>query len=658
MSRRSRITRREFLHASAVVAAGAVSAACAVPATPTKEATATAKPEEPTATPKPAAKYKESPMLKELVESGELPSLDERIPTTPFVVGPGVLLPKDEIDFEVGRYGGTLRVVHYRSNWNPDVFVMNNEPLVMGPSIYGRDIRPSIVKDFEISEDSKVFTFHMRKGLKWSDGTPVTTEDVLFAYEDVLMNEKLTPTFPQWMRSGNSAEGEPMELEVIDDYTFRISFTDPYGGFLTQMAIVGWRGYTDLLKPKHHLKQFHADYVPMEELGPLIEEEELTEGEWWTLFHQKDVPNWDVCDKSKAIDFPTLCPWMMVRATPQLVEYERNPYYFKVDEEGNQLPYIDKIRDPLVADPEARTMKVLTGEVDFLYEAGALPDVPTYRENEEEGGYRTVILRSHTEPATVYINLTYDDPAWRQMVRDVRFRRALNMSLNREEIIDSVWLGFGAELPEKIPSVYDPEKANQLLDEIGLDKRDEAGWRLGPDGERFTVPFEISARTAEMVPTTELVVEYFKEVGLKTTMKTIDTSLRSTREEANELKATVERCQQPLWWNRARSGVWYSSTWCPLWDLWRRTAGEEGEEPPEEVKRFFELTGRSIVVGPDERPKVIEEYSEIQYENIFFITPVERERRPVIASNKLGNVAHDGFSIAACFAGEQFFFKE
>jgi len=663
------ISRRDFLRMSALAAAGVAAVACAKTPEPTappkEEPTATPKPKEPTATPKPKEptptpepekpSVQEAPMLSDAAKAGTIPALEERLPKNPLVIRAGVVLSEDELDFEIGKFGGRLRTVRANPNWNPDVFVMNNEPVVWGPGILGENVTGNIFESFEVSGDSKTFTFHMREGLKWSDGEPVTTEDVAFAYEDVLMNEDLSPAFPSWLRSGNVATGEPMKLEVLDEYTFRASFDQLYGGFIVQLAIVGWRGYTDFVKPKHYVKQFHTTYTKLEDLEPLIQQEELAKGEWWALFHQKDHTNWERTN-STSIDFPSVTPWLMVEETPVAITYERNPYYFKLDEEGKQLPYIDTVYDKLVENVESIVMSVLAGEVDFLYEAGAMPSVPVYKENEEKGGYNTVILRSHTEPATVYFNMTFEDDTWRQVVRDVRFRQAMNMSLNRKEIIDSVWLGFGAELPEYIPSEYDPDKAEQLLDEIGLDKRDAEGFRLGPDGKTFVIPFEQPARTPEMTPTCELVVEYLNAVGVKTTMQTIASSLRAERSAANQLKATLERNQQPLWWQRY--GGWYSVEWGRLWWTWHTSGGESGEEPPPEVKRFHDLSAQIRVVSPEQRQAVLKEIDKLKYENIFFITPVEKERRPIIASKKMGNVAHDGFSIAACFAGEQLFYKE
>ena len=235
--------------------------ACAQPVSPAVEEPAGDPPavEEPV-TAEQAAGPQEAPILAEMVAAGELSPLEERLPAEPFVVGPGTIVAEDELpDWRPGSYGGTLRMAHEGADWNPDIFIMMNEHLLMAPGIGVDPIRPNIVRDFEVEDDNKVFTFFLREGLKWSDGEPVTTEDVRFVYEDIYLNEQLTPSFPAKFRAGGSPSGEPMDLEIIDDYTFRISFAEPYGGLLRELSIKGWQGYTDLMRPSHYLKQFHAD---------------------------------------------------------------------------------------------------------------------------------------------------------------------------------------------------------------------------------------------------------------------------------------------------------------------------------------------------------------------------------------------------------------
>ena len=608
-----------------------------------------------------AGHYNEPPMLQALVDAGKLPPIYDRLPEEPFVAGPGVLIEKENLDFEIGKYGGTLRLVHNNVGWNPDTFIMGNEPLLSAPTgnISVKGIRGNVLHSYEVSDDNQTFTFHLRKGLKWSDGVPVTMEDVLFTYEDVIMNKELTATIPAWMRSGSKRKGEPLRLDVIDDDTFRISFAEPYGGFLAQITIVGWKGYTEFIKPKHFLKQFHTRYTPLEKLEPMIQEAGLPKGEWWTLFSQKDARNWDLT-RPKSLGFPNLYPWKMVETSSTLVRYERNPYYFKVDPEGNQLPYIDKLRDELTADTETSNLRVLAGEVDYLREGGSLVNLPLYKENEEKGGFQTRLYK-WVSTNTLFLNHTHPDPVWRQLVRDIRFRRALNMALNRQELIDTISFGY-ATLPERVPSEYDPARANQLLNEVGLSKRDSEGWRLRPDGERLVIPFEISSRHPDFIPTVELVVEYWRELGVYTTMKVIDQSLRATRQRANESKAHIEANALNIWRNAGGFNHDYLpiSGWGPLWDTWYRSGGEAGEEPPADVKRLYELSELFAAAVPysPEYNAAIEEIFSLIYDNVYFLVAMEKIRKTQLLSARLGNVPHEGFSVGVNYSVEQMFFRE
>ncbi len=244
-------------------------------------------------------KFNEAPMLAELVKQGKLPPVEQRLTEEPFVVGPGVLVHKDDLpNWEVGKYGGVLRSVCLNPNldWNLRDACMEN--WLCTPAHYTKPLMGNVAAEFRVSPDNKIFTLRLRRGLKWSDGTPVTTEDVRFAYEDVLLNKEITPIFPADYRSAGAPGGTPMKLKIIDKYTFRIEFDKPYGRFLRVIGLGSlWGGYHMLLKPSHYLKQFHIKYTSIDKIRPHLKEYGYSDAEWWRLFQVVDVPRRAVCER-------------------------------------------------------------------------------------------------------------------------------------------------------------------------------------------------------------------------------------------------------------------------------------------------------------------------------------------------------------------------
>lgn len=586
--------------------------------------------------------FKDSPFL-----AGKgLPVVKDRLPSDYKFTNE---IPESQMKYEIGSYGGVLRTVTSAPNWDADVFVMNNEPLLNTPGILGDTITGNVLKDYTVSDDQKTFTFTMRKGLKWSDGKPVTTDDVKFTVEDILNNPELTPIFPVWLRGGGEADAAPMKLEVIDDMNFKLVFDRPYGGILIRLAIQGWRGYTELIRPAHYLKQFHKKYTTMDKLEPLIKEAGFQPGEWFNLFNDKDITNWELANK-KAVGFPVLYPWIMAKTTESVTTFERNPYYFKVDAAGNQLPYIDRIQSTLVQDIEIVGLKTISGEVDFSRESAALIKMPLYREN-EKNGYKALLANMHVTPTDIFLNQSFDDANWQKVVQDVRFRKALSLALNRKEIIDTVYYGFAK--PGSIEdATFDLAQANKLLDDMGL-KKGADGKRLGPDGKVFTIPFEVGAQAPDIVPLTQLIVEMWKQLGLNVTMKTIDQTLWTTRGTNNELQATMIWTHTPLWY----MGDWGTQRWGTLWDLWRTSGGKQGKEPPADVKNLYKMINDAAAAKPEDAKKKVAEIKQIMKDNVYYFIPISEVKQPLIVNAKLHNIPNDtSFAIGANFSGEQFFF--
>ncbi|GAB2565097.1 ABC transporter substrate-binding protein [Gracilibacillus alcaliphilus] len=588
--------------------------------------------------------FHQAPMFDEL----DLPAVTERLPNVPKLTNE---MPEDVLDYEIGQYGGTLNTVTAQVDWDADFFVVNNEPLLNTPGILGEEITPNILEDFEMSDDQKEFTFYLREGLHWSDGEPVTMEDFRFAIEDVIFNEEITPIVPTWLKSAGDASKDPFEFEVIDDWTFKMTFSEPYGGFPMQLAITNWRGYADLLKPAHYLKEYHKEYADPDELQAMLDEEGYDEDQWVSLFGDYDITEREF-NQPKSQGFPVLNPWMTKEISDTYYLFERNPYYFKVDAAGNQLPYIDEVRSNIVQDSEMIGLKVIAGEIDLSRENSALPKMPLYKENEEKGGYIAHTADMHLTPSDIFFNLTYEDDVWREVVQDKRFRQAVNHAINREEIIDSIYYGF-AEPSTWVDSTFDVDKANQLLDEMGMERGSD-GYRLGPDGKRFTVPFEIAPFAPDFQPLAELLVEYLGEVGIHATTKTLDQALWSERDAANQLQASI------MW---THTVAWYmndfgQARWGKLWNEWWNSNGEKGEEPPEDVKEFYQILNRVNVSTVDEALQAVEELKQNMNDNVWQFIHIENVKQPVVLNAELGNVTADAMAIGVNFSGEQWFYKK
>ena len=594
-------------------------------------------------------KYKESPMLTDLVKAGKLPPVDQRLPSSPKLVNE---MPASQLKYEIGKYGGTLRVAALTGR-DADVFVFQNEPLVNTPGLLGNEVTGNVLKSYEVSTDQKVFTFHMREGMKWSDGQPVNTEDVRYAWEDVLNNKDLTSDVPSWLKAAGNPNGEPMKLQIVDTYTFKLTSSEPYGGLLLVMALEGWKGYEELIKPAHWLKQFHKKYADPAALQKLIDADGQVK-DWIQLHQKKDRPG---TTDELTIGAPKLYPWLLVSATQQQKVYERNPYYFKVDSAGNQLPYIDKLVCTFVQDPEALSLKLVSGDVDYVREALALNKMPLYKQY-ETNGYKVGIYTSHVTPTDIFINWTYKDPIWRKVVWDLRFRQALSYAIDRKEIIDSVYFGYAQ--PSKIGnSEYNPAKANALLDAVGMSKRDADGFRLGPDGKPFSIDFEVSnGLWADLVPLTELVVQYWNKVGVKTTMKGVDTGLWWNDSIANNLKATVVNTQTPMWPMVPKLDWW--PHWAPLWTSWWYSGGKQGEEPPTDIKNFLVKLNSIYRVPVSQAPKVGADVLKDIGDKLLYFVHIQNVGQPMIYNAKLGNIGPDpsAFAIAYNFSAEEFFFKQ
>ena len=627
----------------------------------TVEVTAVPEKPEATAVPEEVELEMESPMLAEKVAAGELPPLEERLPLKPLVVEDGVVSFEGAIpDLALGEYGGTLKTQHQAGGLDVELFYTSVEPVVTGPDIVLEGAYGNVFEDFQISDDNKEFTFHLREGLKWSDGTPVTMDDVRFTVEDLYLNESFGAV-PGWLLS-KDADSTPVEFEVVDDWTFKLKFTTPYGSLIKTLALSGWNSWQTLVRPKHYLQQWHPDYS--DTLAAELEEANLTPEEWPTLFNQKFCGTFDQgLIAEKCIGQPVLSPFMMTEVTAEAATFVRNPYYFKVDWAGRQLPYVDEWISVVTADIEAANLLALNGELDLYWQLDLLKAAMAMELGKEKGYDFILNLYLHADGNTFFINGCTPDPVVRALFNDVRFRQAMNYAMDRNEINDNVFLGF-AELPVNIQdSEYSPEKANALLDEIGMTERDANGFRLSPDGEEVRIIIEYLAQGAlyGLPKASELFAAQLQAVGLNVEPRATDDTVMQERGAAGELQITAWETyigatdRDALFTNRPS---WL--TWCPEWNWWEASGEPKPEGMPDEFVDYVQAVEDRVQYVPraPEDAALYEELRALYNEHYWAIVSVTSVPTPKIISHRLGNVTRVGSSSGHLRALEIVYIKQ
>ena len=386
-----------------------------------------------------AAGYGEAPMLKARVAAGNLPPVADRLPGKPMVVA---------VQSAVGRYGGTWRSSMSGAS---DIFslvrTMGYENLTRWkpwqPGVKYADILPdvlmNVVESVEVADAGATYTMHLRQGLKWSDGHPYTADDIVFWHRDVLLNAELFPAKPVW----TVRDGQPVAVEKIDDLTVVFRFKTPAGLFLAWLANPANLREPNVptAYPKHYLSQFHKTYNP--DIASMVAARK--QQNWVSLFHS-------MADKWSNPAVPRLDPWIVTVGVGQgdgaRVALERNPYYWKVDPQGNQLPYIDRATFDVISDNQVLTLKALNGDYDMVDSYIGFVATPEnkalFDDNQQKGGYKFYeVLPNRANLMIVSLNLTHKDPIKRALYNNLDFRRGLSVAINRDEIIDLVFLGQG-----------------------------------------------------------------------------------------------------------------------------------------------------------------------------------------------------------------------
>lgn len=588
-----------------------------------------------------AAEYSEAPILAEKVAAGILPPLMDRIPEHPFVV-------EMTGSREPGKYGGDLDILMARPKDVRQMVVYGYARLVKYDRSY--ELVPDILESVDI-EEGRIFTLHLRKGHKWSDGAPFTSEDFRYWWENVANNDELSPTGPP---IDLRADGKLPTVEFLDETTVRYSWDKPNPKFLP--ALAGARPLY-LYRPAHYLKQYHAAFADEEELNELAKQHGQRN---WAALHNK----MDNLYKNDNVELPSLQPWINTTAgSAERYVFVRNPFFHRVDPDGKQLPYIDRVIMQ-IASAKIIPAKTGTGESDLQARYLRFDNYTFLRENQERNGFTTYLWRigkgSHM---TLYPNLNAEDDQWRELFRDVRFRRALSLAIDRQEVNQVIY--FGLALPAQntvLPqsplfkpeyqtawAEFDLKRANALLDELGLTKRNNEGLRLLPDGRAMELIIETAGESTEQTDVLALVRDSWKKVGIALHSKPSQRDVVRNRIYSGESLMSI--------WEGLENGLPNAETvpeelapthqiqyqW-PKWGQYIETTGASGEpadmEKPKELLALLDewYAARDKATKREIWHKMLS----IWAEQVFTIGIISGVLQPVVVNASLRNVPEEG----------------
>jgi peptide/nickel transport system substrate-binding protein len=543
-------------------------------------------------------KFSENPNIasinKTIQGNPSLPPVEDRLPDEPLVVVP----------YEsVGQYGGTINFLSNATEAGTSDMLSTRHVNLLRFADDLSTIVPNVAKDYEWNDDFTTLTFTLRKGHKWSNGEPFIARDVEFWYEDLMMNPNIREKPYPYLLVG----GEPMTVDVIDDQTVRFNLPSPFPGLT---ATIAW-SYNQFFMPSHFLEQFHPEIdsnadANAQALGFADGYDALAAyygNSGWTDTPTPLLARPDLVDGLPYAAYPSLEAYMTIEDTTEGRVYAANPYFHQVDTAGNQLPYIDYQNERYINENEIRLLKLVNGEVDYKSQSVQLESAPQLLDGADAGGYQ-VQINPGCGAALFSFNVTHPDPEKRKVYGDIRFRQAMSIAMNRDEINDVAYYGLGkveqfvgfSPAPDFVPesikmhmTQYDPDGASALLDEVGLKDVNGDGFRELPNGEALAINIDYATQGIGGVEV-ELVARYFNEVGIKTTFKEVTPDEYRGSQAANQLDVHVWDKGQPLAIVAGNPetfkppfGNYFNHTQGLDWAAYIDSNGAEGTEPPQWV---------------------------------------------------------------------------
>ncbi len=589
-----------------------------------------------------AAPLKETPSLAPLVAQRKLPPVAERLPLEPAIAD---LSAQGR---QPGRSGGTMKTMMSKEKDIRLISTWSYARLVgWTPSL---ELKPDLLKSIDV-KDGRIFTFSIRRGHRWSDGRKFTSEDFRYFWEDIANNPELSPKGPP---SDVLNDGEAPKVEILDELTVRYTWSKPNARFLPVLAQAR-EPY--IYRPAHYLKQFHARHAQKARLDALVSKSKVRS--WAQLHNQMDSMG-----NNDNPALPTLQAWVPVTEVPATrVIFQRNPYYHRIDANGVQLPYIDAIEVSIV-DGGLIAAKAAAGDSDLQARGLSFGDVSVLKANEAKGRYllRTWPIGKGSHFA-LYPNLNASDETWRKLLRDVRFRRALSLAINRRDLNKSLFFGLASESANAVlrssplykaenasaQAGFDPKAANALLDAIGLKARDGEGLRRLPDGRKLELIVDIAGETKEETDILQLVTQHFRAVGIRLIIKPSDRSLMRNRAYSGEAIMTglsgwdmgipsPDMSPDELAPTRQDTLAW------PKWGNHFETGGKAGLAPDlPEARQLLALNAQwNAATSRKEREAIWGRMLAIHAQQTFIIGTVSEVLQPVVVSKQLNNVPAKG----------------
>ncbi|TDJ20976.1 MAG: ABC transporter substrate-binding protein [Gammaproteobacteria bacterium] len=607
-----------------------------------------------------------------------LPPVADRLPDEPLV-----LAPYDAI----GTYGGVFQGLSKATESGTSDLMSIRHVNMTRFSDDLATIVPNVAKSWSWNDDFTQLTFVLRKGHKWSDGAPFTSADVVFWYENMLMDKNVVKK----PKDRFLVAGKRWKVEALDPLTVRFTLPTPKPGLLSQFAV----DYAQAFQPKHFFGPFHPAINP--DADKLAKAAGFENGYEVIAFYYggsdwKDVPTPFLKDASKiaklpAAVAPTLESHIVTQDTDERRRVVANPFFHQVDTQGNQLPYINEIEETYIANEEVQTLKMVNGEVDYKNQSVNLEQAPVLLQNQKKGNYTLHMRPSVGEKPVFSFNLTHKVPAKRALFNDLRFRTAMSIAIDREEMIETTFLGEGR--PEQftnwgnstvgfitdkqlaVATKYDPAAAKKLLDEIGAVDVDGDGLRELPNGKPLAININFATQGGP-ASAPEIIAANWTAVGIKTSSKEVTTDEFRAAQSANELDVS-------MWKNELAAvvilsdpqgfippyGSFFGHRMGILWAQWLETNGAEGVEPPAPVMKLIKMIDefQREPSGSDTQNKIGNEMVQILVDNLYFIGTVGGIPAPVYANNRLGNfrphkaVTYDYYRIYP-YRGTQWYLKK